>query len=233
MADTLAKRFEENKTYRFQDAQTRIFLSLVQKDEYQVSCDIGCGMGYWSYLLAKYSLVKDEICGCDLRNDYRVKELQSVNQRVAIGYMDIKNNLLPFDNNKFDLVFSVDVIEHVKDDRLLFLEHLRIAKPGATILIITPNYWRFGNIILMAINRLKFPRRVGEGIYEEKVHLREYTARKLAELAKKASDMIQMDTLRIIPCWVGLPLTNIGRDRLPYFLEHFSHSLFMIFKKNN
>lgn len=233
MTDLLAKRLEETKNYRFQDAQTKRFLSIIQKSKYRRACDIGCGKGYWSYLLAKSNLVKEEIYGCDLRNDFRIQEIMSVNQQIVARYKNIDNISLPFDNNSFDLVFSVDVIEHVKDDRLLFLEHLRIAKPGATILIVTPNYWRLGNIILMAINRLKFPRRLGEGIYEEKVHLREYTIRKLAELAKKASDMIQMDTLRIVPCWFGLPLTNIGRDRLPSFLEHFSHSLFLIFKKKN
>ena len=231
MAGQLTRRFEENKIYRFPDVQTKRFITLLGGNRYERSCDIGCGRGYWSYILAKYNLVKNEICGCDLHNDYRMDEIKSVNPDPIIRYADIKDDSLPFSDEMFDLVFSVDVVEHVKDEKLFFLEHLRIAKAGATILIVTPNYWRLGNIVLMAINRLKYPRRMGEGSSREMVHITEYSSDKLLELAGSASDMIKIDTLRIIPCWVGVPLTNIGRDRIPGLLEKFCHSLFMVFKK--
>ena len=46
---------------------------------------------------------------------------------------------LPFPDGTFDGVFAFDVIEHVDDDRLFVTELVRVAEPGGTITITTPN----------------------------------------------------------------------------------------------
>ncbi len=66
---------------------------------------------------------------------------------------------LPFDDDKFDLVLSHEVLEHVADDRRCLEEIVRVLKPGGRLALFVPNrgypfethgiYWRgkyhFGN----------------------------------------------------------------------------------------
>jgi SAM-dependent methyltransferase len=45
---------------------------------------------------------------------------------------------LPFGSGRFDLVCAFDIVEHVVDDRQLFRELARVAKPGGTIVFSVP-----------------------------------------------------------------------------------------------
>lgn len=233
MQGYLAKRFSDNSRYRFQDIQTRTFLNLLGKDNYTKVCEVGCGKGYWSYILAKYNLVKHEICGCDVYNDFQVSEIKAINPGVEVNYKNINSDQFPFDEGTFDLVFSVDVIEHIMNEESFLLEHIRVAKPGAVILIVTPNYWRTDNIVLKAVGKLRFPRKFGEQAYGEAVHLREYTPKRLSQLISSFSPMIESNTLQIVPCWLGVPLTNFGLDKFPKIFARYCHSWFTIFRKKD
>ncbi len=51
---------------------------------------------------------------------------------------------LPFDDDCFDLVCALDIIEHVADDEAAISEIARVSQPGATIMFSTPlhpEYW--------------------------------------------------------------------------------------------
>ena len=58
---------------------------------------------------------------------------------VVIKQHDLTKKL-PFKNNSFDLVVSLDVLEHVKDDVGLLKEMRRVVKPQGIILITVPAY---------------------------------------------------------------------------------------------
>jgi len=45
---------------------------------------------------------------------------------------------LPFRDRSFDLVCAFDIVEHVEDDRRVFAELSRVAKPGATVVLSVP-----------------------------------------------------------------------------------------------
>ena len=45
---------------------------------------------------------------------------------------------LPFRDRAFDLVCAFDIVEHVEDDRRVFAELSRVAKPGASIVLSVP-----------------------------------------------------------------------------------------------
>jgi 2-polyprenyl-6-hydroxyphenyl methylase/3-demethylubiquinone-9 3-methyltransferase len=47
---------------------------------------------------------------------------------------------LPYADARFDLVVSMDVIEHVSDPLAWVREALRVLKPGGTLFLTTPNY---------------------------------------------------------------------------------------------
>jgi hypothetical protein len=94
-----------------------------------------------------------------------------------------------------------------------------------------PNYWRTGNIFLKAIGKLRFPRKFGEEAYGEVVHLREYTSKRLSDLINSFSPTIESNTLKIVPCWFGFPLTNFGVEKFPRVFSEYCHSWFAIFRK--
>jgi SAM-dependent methyltransferase len=49
-------------------------------------------------------------------------------------------NQLPFEEGKFDLVFSVYVIEHTTNPAIFLDECIRVLKPGGVLIILCPDY---------------------------------------------------------------------------------------------
>ena len=47
---------------------------------------------------------------------------------------------LPYEDNSFDLVVSMDVIEHVPETHAWLRELLRVVRPGGHVFLTTPNY---------------------------------------------------------------------------------------------
>ena len=108
--------------------------------------DAGCGLGKGLEILRRSNPV---VIGQDL--DERLARDQ-----VLIGPLD------RIESKTFDVVTSMDVIEHVEDDRGFAANLCRIAKE--TVFVTTPNW---------TISRCKWP-----------YHLREYTPRELEALFK-------------------------------------------------
>jgi ubiquinone/menaquinone biosynthesis C-methylase UbiE len=106
----------------------------------KVILDAGCGEGVW---LAKFAEFTDEqnIYGTDIdpeSAEMAKKVVEGANILVSAG------ESLPFEDNKFDIVFSNEVVEHVDDDKLAVSEMIRVTKPGGKIVIFTPNRgWPF------------------------------------------------------------------------------------------
>jgi len=86
--------------------------------------DIGCRDGYWSRGL--------------IDRGYRVTSLDiEPKYEKAIRYD--ANNKLPYDDNKFDIVWCSEVIEHLRNPAEAIQEMLRVTKPGGYLLLTTPN----------------------------------------------------------------------------------------------
>lgn len=215
----LEERYKNNDKSKFQQAQTKQFLKLLDKPYLKV-LEIGCGKGYWSYVGARHKKFK-ECFGCDVFNDWQVEEIKQYCQTVA--YRPIKNSVLPFPDKKFDLVFSMDVIEHIEDDKFFIKEHLRVCKQGGEIIIGTPNYWRITNILLLLLGKLQYPRNMGPDTYGDCIHLREYKMKELVNLVTKAGGR----GIKIYPCWIGILMLSLGISRFPKFLNNFCHFWFV------
>ncbi|MDZ7587057.1 MAG: class I SAM-dependent methyltransferase [Patescibacteria group bacterium] len=219
----LKKRYQDNKKSRFQMAQTKQFLKLLN-NTYEKALEIGCGKGYWSYVGAKYKKFI-ECCGCDVFNDYQTQEIKQFCRKIE--YKKIKGKILPYEANQFDMVFSMDVIEHIKDDAFFIKEHLRVCKKGGEIIIGTPNYWRITNILLLLLGKLKYPRNMGLDSYGDCIHLREYKIQELKSLVIKAGGK----NIKIYPCWIGILCLSLGIERFPKFLNNFCHFWLIKFTK--
>ena len=65
--------------------------------------------------------------------------------KFNIKCSNFESEEIQFDNNKFDIVFSKSVIEHLKNPNNIIKEALRVLKPGGKIILLTPSwlhtYW--------------------------------------------------------------------------------------------
>src|SRR5690606_30463031 len=87
----------------------------------------------------------------------------------------LKMNIPPLaglDDNKYDVVVSFQVIEHIRDDKLFLKEIARVLKPGGVALITTPNR-------KMSLTRNPW-------------HVREYLDHELRDLARQYFHSVEM-----------------------------------------
>ena len=96
--------------------------------------DAGCGNGtYAGQFYTRYSK--------------RVEAFEIEPERVVEARRLIPHALvaaterLPYASNRFDVLLSNEVIEHVQDDRLTAAEMVRVTRPGGRIVIFCPNRW--------------------------------------------------------------------------------------------
>ncbi len=142
--------------------------------------DVGCGVGMYTAAFARSGARPSASSSRPIAPARRTRRSPD----RAVGRRDA-----PFADHAFDVVFSHEVLEHVRDDRLCAAEMVRVTRPGGAIVIFVPNrlyffethgiYWRgtycFGNIPL--VNWL--PDRLRDRLAP---HVRAYTRRGLRRL---------------------------------------------------
>jgi len=102
--------------------------------------DIGYGSGMYSIAFAKsgtdtYGLEVNPV----------LHEIAKEGLKEAHVYADFRlydGSTFPFADNFFDYIFSVSVIEHVDDARMMVREACRVLKPGGKFYLAYPNRWR-------------------------------------------------------------------------------------------
>jgi SAM-dependent methyltransferase len=173
-------------SYVWRDGQRRRLQMVLDAAGDRMGGDLlvdGCGLGmYLHHLSSDFS----PAVGLDIEFE-RLQEAQTLEPNVVNGV----GEHLPFATDRFDLILSHEVLEHVQDDQTAITEAVRVLKPGGRLVIFCPNrgypfethgvYWRgkyhFGNMPL--VNYL--PRRWRDKLAP---HVEIYTRRDLARLFK-------------------------------------------------
>jgi len=101
------------------------------RDDLQI-LDVGCGTGLNMHYLAKYG----EVTGADLSPAGLSFARERGHERLVMAPIE----QLPFDDNSFDLVTALDVMEHLDDDLAGFREIQRVLRPGGRALVLVPAY---------------------------------------------------------------------------------------------
>lgn len=103
--------------------------------------DAGTGYGQYSYFMARklqpnniYAIDVKEKWISDCKNFFQNKNYSNVNFGIE-DLTEINHE------NKFDLIVSVDVMEHIVDDVKVFQNFYRALKPGGYLLINTPSVY--------------------------------------------------------------------------------------------
>ena len=101
--------------------------------------DAGMGFGQYSYFMAKY-FSNSNIFGIDVK-DEQVEDCNYFFCRC--GYNNTKfevSDLTKIDyDGKYDFILSVDVMEHIVEDELVFKNFQKALKTGGKLLINTPS----------------------------------------------------------------------------------------------
>lgn len=92
--------------------------------------DVGCGTGTMLTHLASYGQAQ----GVDI-------DEEAVGYCRERGLVDVRlgsAETLPFEDNSFDLVTALDVVEHLDDDAAALREIRRVLRPGGKVLLTVP-----------------------------------------------------------------------------------------------
>lgn len=102
--------------------------------------DAGSGYGQYSYRMAKL-FPKAQILGLEVKTE-QIEDCnnffsqQGFADRVKFGYADLTN----FESNqKYDLIISIDVMEHIEDDISVLKNFNKVLKDDGLLLINTPS----------------------------------------------------------------------------------------------
>lgn len=99
----------------------------------QLHClDLGADNGVISYLLRKRG-------GSWKSADLDEQSVWAIRELVQTDVYQIDGQRTPFQNDEFDCVVIVDLLEHVPDDSKFTQELFRILRPGGTLIINVPH----------------------------------------------------------------------------------------------
>ncbi|MCI4407802.1 MAG: class I SAM-dependent methyltransferase [Thermofilum sp.] len=150
--------------------------------------ELGCGDGSTVREVAN-ALGAVEVYGVDVNEEVLKK---AEDRGVKVIKTDLNNDILPFENEFFDIILMEEVIEHLINPDNAFKEAYRILKKGGLFIVSTPNLaWWVNRLILLlgyqpywsecstVYNVGKFKRDLRRPISG---HLRLYTYRALKQL---------------------------------------------------
>ncbi len=101
--------------------------------------DAGCGFGQYSYYIAKHFPLAT-IYGIDLKEE-QVTDCNNFFHSVGLTQCSfaVEDLTQIQHSDKFDFILSVDVMEHIPDDIVVFRNFFCALKHGGTLLINTPS----------------------------------------------------------------------------------------------
>ncbi len=99
--------------------------------------DVGCGGGFTCEFIAKKGAI---VSGIDLSDvSIETAKIHAKESDVIIDYRSGIAENLPYENDSFDVINCVDVLEHLKDVTIAIAEVKRVLKPGGVFLFDTIN----------------------------------------------------------------------------------------------
>ncbi len=99
--------------------------------------DLGCGLGeVLGGLIADY-----QCCGVDYATSNVMRASRRLDGRALVQQGSAE--AIPFDDASMDAVICLEVLEHLRDDRVALLEMLRVLRSGGILVLAVPYtyYW--------------------------------------------------------------------------------------------
>lgn len=139
--------------------------------------DAGCGIGYGSAILTE---VAKEVIGVDV-SEIAITEARKLHNKNNLSFEIMNCKSLKFPDNYFDVVVSFEVLEHIKEQNIFFLEANKVLSPQGIIILSSPNKIHTG-----AYNEMENP-----------FHLKELSIRELKKIMENCFTSIQIFGMRM------------------------------------
>ena len=105
--------------------------------------DTGCGVGYVTKVLVEHVGENGQVIGLDLSREF-IQYAKTKHQMDTIQFIEGDINSLPFDDNSFDWLMSVDTVWPgpkelgcpAEDPLMIIKEFYRVLKPGGSVFIL-------------------------------------------------------------------------------------------------
>lgn len=99
--------------------------------------DAGCGQGFVEkYLVDKFDASFTGITITPREVKIATDQLKKSKQKGKVDFQLADYHELPFDNNSFDVVFTVETLAHARDLKKVLSEFYRVLKPGGKIVLV-------------------------------------------------------------------------------------------------
>ncbi len=124
--------YSKNKVIRglFWD-RLRVALGLAKLEENMSILDIGAGTGELiELILRRYPSL--DVKGIDIKLHTQDKNLKKM---IKIGNV----TKMPFNDNEFDVVFALDILEHIRDLKIAIMEIKRVLKNNGVLIVSAPS----------------------------------------------------------------------------------------------
>lgn len=109
-----------------------------KKGKFGKALNLGTGEGDYDVMIAPYC---NELIACDI-NEGDIAFARELNKDLENVQYQVENALsLSFPDNTFDLIISVDVLEHVGQPEIMIAEVARVLKPGGMAFITFPQLY--------------------------------------------------------------------------------------------
>jgi len=102
--------------------------------------DVGCGIGYGTWVLAQYGPAS--VLGVDIDNT-TIKQAKALYMEDMVSFKRADAQKLPLADASYDTVVSLENIEHLSDPPKFVHEAHRVLKPGGMLIISAPNTLMF------------------------------------------------------------------------------------------
>ncbi len=122
-------------------ARSLVFKKMIHKlptNNFTSILDLGCGYGEYTYMLSE-AIQHANFIALDIDKE----RIESVKQVIkSNNYTNVKAHLGKIDtleNSKFDLIYSVDVFEHINEHEMPFKEAYNCLNDGGFLIVKIPN----------------------------------------------------------------------------------------------
>lgn len=145
--------------------------------------DLGCGRGDLAKILKDLGA---KVTGVDFDKQSLSQAKRYLTKAV---WVDLNKLKLPFKTNRFDLIVSSEVVEHLLYPNQVLKEIYRVLKPKGNFIVTTPNLLYWGNRLKILNGDFRYQ---DSGIFD-RTHVHFYTYPTLIEDLKQAGFKIMQE----------------------------------------